>query len=82
MPLCFSKNSCPLMFHIPCQAKDALSRRIDDYIRDRIIIADQVIEETAAKKIKDGDVILTYARCVPLSCHDGCTFPITIVPGA
>ncbi|KIJ70484.1 hypothetical protein HYDPIDRAFT_105221 [Hydnomerulius pinastri MD-312] len=43
-------------------AKDALCDTIDNYIRDRIILADQVIQETAGKKIKDGDVILTYAR--------------------
>ncbi|KAK7060261.1 hypothetical protein VNI00_001026 [Paramarasmius palmivorus] len=43
-------------------AKDALCHKIDDYIRDRIIIADQVIEDLAVKKIQDGDVILTYAR--------------------
>lgn len=47
------------------QAKDALCEIIDDYIRDRIIIAAQVIQETAGKKIKDGDVILTYARYMP-----------------
>ena len=44
------------------QAKDVLSRKIDTYIRERIIIADQVIQETAGNKIKDGDVVLTYAR--------------------
>ncbi|KAF7981602.1 hypothetical protein HWV62_32662 [Athelia sp. TMB] len=43
-------------------AKDLLCEKIDHYIRDRIIIADQVIEDIAVKKIKDGDVILTYAR--------------------
>ncbi|KAI0722152.1 eukaryotic translation initiation factor 2B delta subunit [Cerioporus squamosus] len=43
-------------------AKDALCRKIDTYIRERIIIADQVIQETAGNKIKDDDVILTYAR--------------------
>ncbi|KAJ8086307.1 hypothetical protein PM082_005130 [Marasmius tenuissimus] len=43
-------------------AKDALCRKIDDYIRDRIIYADEVIEDLAVEKIKDGDVILTYAR--------------------
>lgn len=26
------------------------------------MVADQVIQETAGNKIKDGDVILTYAR--------------------
>lgn len=45
------------------QAKDALCHKIDNYIRDRIIIADQVIQDLAGKKINDGDVILTYARC-------------------
>ncbi|KAK7470942.1 hypothetical protein VKT23_002357 [Stygiomarasmius scandens] len=43
-------------------AKDALCQKIDNYIRDRIIFADEVIEDLAVKKIKDGDVILTYAR--------------------
>ncbi|KAJ7276142.1 eukaryotic translation initiation factor 2B delta subunit [Mycena haematopus] len=43
-------------------AKDLLCSKIDDYIRDRIIIADEVIQDLACKKIKDGDVILTYAR--------------------
>lgn len=43
-------------------AKDTLCMKIDNYIRDRIIIADEVIQEFAGKKIKDGDVILTYAR--------------------
>ncbi|KAL7282179.1 hypothetical protein ACG7TL_003648 [Trametes sanguinea] len=43
-------------------AKDALCRKIDTYMRERILIADQVIQETASSKIKDGDVILTYAR--------------------
>jgi translation initiation factor eIF-2B subunit delta len=44
------------------KAKDLLCQKIDDYIRDRIIIADEVIQDLACKKIKDGDVILTYAR--------------------
>ncbi|KAJ7117312.1 eukaryotic translation initiation factor 2B delta subunit [Mycena crocata] len=43
-------------------AKDLLCQKIDDYIRDRIIIADEVIQDLAGKKIKDGDIILTYAR--------------------
>lgn len=46
------------------QAKDEICLWIDNYIRDRIIIADQVIQETAVKKIHNGDVILTYARYV------------------
>ncbi|KAJ7068182.1 hypothetical protein C8F01DRAFT_979013 [Mycena amicta] len=43
-------------------AKDVLCQKIDDYIRDRIIVADDVIQDFALKKIKDGDVILTFAR--------------------
>ncbi|KAJ7095106.1 eukaryotic translation initiation factor 2B delta subunit [Mycena belliarum] len=43
-------------------AKDLLCQKIDDYIRDRIIIADEVIQDLACTKIKDGDTILTYAR--------------------
>lgn len=41
-----------------------LCQKIDTYIRDRIIVADQVIKDTAEQKIKDGDVILTYGRSV------------------
>jgi translation initiation factor 2B subunit (eIF-2B alpha/beta/delta family) len=44
------------------QAKDALCDKIDNYIRDRIVVAGEVIQDTAGRKIKDGDVILTYAR--------------------
>lgn len=44
------------------QAKDQICSQIDTYIRERIVIADQVIAEAAVEKINDGDVILTYAR--------------------
>ena len=44
------------------RAKDYIKTAIDDYIRDRIQFADKVISGDAAKKINDGDVILTYAR--------------------
>lgn len=57
----FSLNVCNY------KAKDALCQKIDDYIRDRIIIADEVIQELAGNKIKDGDVILTYARSLDSS---------------
>ncbi|KAH9938475.1 eukaryotic translation initiation factor 2B delta subunit [Fomitopsis serialis] len=66
-------------------AKDALCRKIDNYIRDRIIFADQVIEETAGSKIKDGDVVLTYARSsivekVLLGAHEeGRDFSVIVV---
>jgi translation initiation factor eIF-2B subunit delta len=42
--------------------KAALSAAIDIYIRDRIIIAGQVISDNAREKIKPDDVIVVYAR--------------------
>ncbi|KAL4241158.1 eIF-2B alpha/beta/delta subunits family protein [Abortiporus biennis] len=66
-------------------AKNALFQKIDTYIRDRILIADQVIEETAGNKIKDGDVILTFARSsvvqkVLLGAHEqGRQFSVIVV---
>ncbi|KAI0650111.1 eukaryotic translation initiation factor 2B delta subunit [Trametes meyenii] len=73
-------------FDLPEQdAKDALCHKIDTYIRERIIIADQVIQETAGNKIKDDDVILTYARSsvvekVLLEAHaSGRAFSVIVV---
>ena len=43
-------------------AKQELCDAIDDFIRERITVADQVISSSAAEKISDGDVILTYAK--------------------
>lgn len=43
-------------------AKNALCQSIDRYISERITAADGIIEESCCKKIKDGDVILTYSR--------------------
>jgi len=43
-------------------AKEKLCEQIDNYIRDNIIIADKVIQDVAGNKIREGDVILTYAR--------------------
>ncbi|BGP14698.1 hypothetical protein JCM10213_006222 [Rhodosporidiobolus nylandii] len=44
------------------EAKSLLLSKIDSFIRDRILLADRVIEQHAIDKINDGDVILTYAR--------------------
>ncbi|GAA6034322.1 hypothetical protein JCM8097_002667 [Rhodosporidiobolus ruineniae] len=44
------------------EAKSLLLTKIDSFIRDRILLADRVIEQHAIDKINDGDVILTYAR--------------------
>jgi translation initiation factor eIF-2B subunit delta len=61
MRICFPRCMC-------MQAKDALCQKIDDYIRDKIIIADEVIQDIAGKKIKDGDIVLTYGRCTSSLC--------------
>lgn len=44
------------------QAKQMLCERLDNYIRDRVILADYLIEETAIAKIQDDSVILTFAK--------------------
>lgn len=43
-------------------AKKELCDKIDTYVKEKIIVAAEVIQENATVKIKDGDVILTYAR--------------------
>ena len=44
------------------KAKTDLCNAIDNFITEKIIVADQVITRRAIDKIKDGDVILTYAK--------------------
>ncbi|KAL9129523.1 MAG: hypothetical protein Q9217_002047 [Psora testacea] len=44
------------------QAKSDLFLAIDDFIRERITVADQVIAASAAERIKNGDVVLTYGK--------------------
>lgn len=48
------------------EAKLSLCEYIDQYIRERITVAGQVITNSAATKIRDGDVVLTYghSHCV------------------
>jgi translation initiation factor eIF-2B subunit delta len=43
------------------EAKRDLLSEIDDFIRDRVTMADKLISETGKDKIENGDVILTYA---------------------
>jgi translation initiation factor eIF-2B subunit delta len=43
-------------------AKKDLCDAIDVFIRERVTFADQVIAQSTADKIRDGDVILTYAK--------------------
>lgn len=42
-------------------AKSTLNESIDNFIRERIDVADQVIVDSAVQNIDDGDVVLTYA---------------------
>lgn len=44
------------------KAKADLCDAIDNFIQERITVADQVIATSAAEKICDGDTILTYAK--------------------
>ena len=44
------------------EAKRNLCESIDNFIRERITVAGQVIASSAAEKIQDGDVVLTYAK--------------------
>ncbi|KAL9933778.1 hypothetical protein V8E36_007436 [Tilletia maclaganii] len=44
------------------EAKENLLSCIDHFIRDRILYAGRVIQQHASSKIREGDVVLTYAR--------------------
>ncbi|CAD6903370.1 unnamed protein product [Tilletia controversa] len=44
------------------EAKESLLSCIDHFIRDRILYAGRVIQQHASAKIRDGDVVLTFAR--------------------
>ncbi|XMA15319.1 hypothetical protein WAI453_008110 [Rhynchosporium graminicola] len=44
------------------EAKRDLCDAIDRFIQERVTFADQVIATSAAEKIRDGDVIMTYAK--------------------
>ncbi|EER25068.1 Initiation factor 2 subunit family protein [Coccidioides posadasii C735 delta SOWgp] len=44
------------------EAKQQIYDYIDNYIREKYTVASQVIANSAAEKIKDGDVILCYAN--------------------
>ena len=43
-------------------AKYDLCDLIDNFIRERITVADQLIATTAVEKIQDGDVVLTFSK--------------------
>ncbi|TKA62074.1 hypothetical protein B0A49_10944 [Cryomyces minteri] len=44
------------------EAKASICSTIDTFIRERITVADTAIAATASSKIRDGDVVLTYAK--------------------
>ncbi|CZR57258.1 related to translation initiation factor eIF2B, 71 kDa (delta) subunit [Phialocephala subalpina] len=44
------------------EAKENLCNAIDVFLRERVTFADQIIAQSTADKIKDGDVIMTYAK--------------------
>lgn len=44
------------------EAKDDLYERIDTFIRERITVTDQAIAASACTQIKNGSVVLTYAK--------------------
>ena len=44
------------------RAKSELCIAIDEFIRERIVVADDVIAAHAGERIRDGDTVLTYAR--------------------
>jgi translation initiation factor eIF-2B subunit delta len=47
---------------VTAQQKRLIVEAIDNYLKERIELADQVICSFATEKIKDGDTIVTYAR--------------------
>lgn len=44
------------------EAKDYLCDSIDRFIQERIMVTDQAIATSASKQIKEGSVVLTYAK--------------------
>lgn len=44
------------------EAKDELCEKIDTFIRERITVSDQAIAESARQQIKNGSVVLTFAK--------------------
>ena len=65
--------------------KATLSEFIDNFIREKITVADQVIAGSAAQKVQDGDVIVTFAgssivKQTLLNAHqEGKKFRVSII---
>ncbi|KAF7547191.1 hypothetical protein G7046_g9078 [Stylonectria norvegica] len=94
-PMCFSMGNAirwlklqisKIDIDLPdLDAKKLLCESIDNFIRERITLADFVIVQTAADMISDGDVILTYAqhhlveRTLLQARRDGRRFSVILV---
>lgn len=52
---------------VSLQAKETILNVIDDYISEKIILADEAISQSCTKVINDGDVILVHAQYVETS---------------
>ncbi|KAL2935512.1 Translation initiation factor eIF-2B subunit delta [Bienertia sinuspersici] len=67
------------------ETKATLSSNIDRFIKEKIVVADKVIVQQAATKVRDGDVLLTYGcssavELVILYAHElGKKFRVVIV---
>lgn len=69
------------------EAKEELTEQIDFYLHERLDFAGKVIASHAGKKIRNGDVILTYGRSSAVETllrrarDDGKNFRVVVVDG-
>ena len=67
------------------EARKLLCESIDNFVRERIVLADMVIIKAAAEMIRDGEVVLTYAhhylveKALLQAKQDGKNFTVTLV---
>ena len=67
------------------QAKADLCGAIDSFINERITVADQVISANGAERIKNGDVVMTYAKSsvvektIAEAFHQGKRFKVIVI---
>ncbi|KXH40346.1 initiation factor 2 subunit family protein [Colletotrichum salicis] len=94
-PMCFSMGNAVRWLKLQVskididlpdfEAKKLLRESVDNFIRERITLADFVIVKTAADNIADGEVVLTYAhhplveRALRQAHADGKRFSVTVV---
>ncbi|TDZ19173.1 putative translation initiation factor eIF-2B subunit delta [Colletotrichum orbiculare MAFF 240422] len=94
-PMCFSMGNAVRWLKLQVSkididlpdfdAKKLLCESVDNFIRERITLADFVIVNTAADSIEDGEVVLTYAhhplveRALRQAHADGKKFSVTVV---